>query len=174
MTSRAGKFSLIDVAVESVMTKNVKTIEADDLLVSCVKIMNEADIGSAIVLENGVPIGIFTERDLIRKIARSRDNVSLPMREVMSKPLTVISPKATIWDAISLMGKLNIRRLPVVENGTLVGILTESDVLRLILSQQSLLLESVSESFPAATKEQLKTITTHFRMEKPPSRMEDS
>src|SRR5208337_214738 len=55
-------------------------------------------------------------------------------------------------------GRLGIRRLPVVEEGKLVGILTERDIFRLILSQQSLLLEAVSESMPAATRDQLRGI----------------
>jgi len=84
--------------------------------------------------------------------------------------LTIISPGATIWDAITLMGSAGIRRLPVVENGHLVGILTERDVLRLILAQQNLLLESVSESFPAATRERVRGIAGHFGLERPPGR----
>lgn len=174
MSSKVGNFSLIDLAVESIMTRDVKTVEEDEAMSNSVKIMNEADVGCVIVLENSKPAGIFTERDLIRKMARDRQFLNLPMTEVMSKPLTVISPKATVWDAMSLMGKLNIRRLPVVENGALVGIVTEKDVLLLILSQQSLLLESVSESFPAMTRDQLEAITAHFHMEKPPSRIENS
>jgi CBS domain-containing protein len=92
----------------------------------------------------------------------------------MNKPMMIISPGATIWDAITLMGRADIRRLPVVENGHLIGILTERDVFRLILAQQNLLLESVSESFPAATKEQLRGIAGHFGLERPPGRAAES
>ena len=92
------------------------------------------------------------------------------MVQVMSKPLTIISPVATIWDALTLMGRADIRRLPVVENGRLIGILTERDVFRLILSQQNLLLESVSESFPTATQEQFRGIAGQFGLERPPGR----
>jgi CBS domain-containing protein len=97
----------------------------------------------------------------------------MTMAQAMSKPLTIISPGATIWDAVTLMGRADIRRLPVVENGRLVGILTERDVFRLILSQQSLLLESVSESIPATTREQLKGLAGHFGLGPAPSRASD-
>ena len=138
MPSQVGEFSLFQAAVGSIMIKSVKTIAEDEPLSNCVKLMNGSDIGSVIVLANGKPVGIFTERDLIRKMARDRQYLNMPISEVMSKPLTVISPRATIWDAISLMGKLNIRRLPVMENNALLGILTEKDIMRLILSQQNL------------------------------------
>jgi CBS domain-containing protein len=155
------------------MTKSVKTIEGTKTLADAIKTMRDANIGSLIVVgKDQTPVGIFTERDLVRKMAdKGHGILGLAMAQVMSKPLTIISPGATIWDAITLMGRADIRRLPVVENGRLIGILTERDVLRLILAQQSLLLESVSESLPAATKEQVRGIAGRFGLERPPGRM---
>jgi CBS domain-containing protein len=173
MASQEPKLSLIDIPVGRVMTKKVWTIEGNMRLVDCVSIMKGADVGSLVVVEQGRPIGIFTERDLVRRIAESADTLGLPMVQVMSKPLTTIAPSATVWDAITLMGKLNIRRVPVVENGKLVGVLTERDVLRLVLSQQSLLLESVSESILTTTREQLKAIVGRLGVERPPARVEN-
>ncbi len=154
------------------MTKNVKTVEATKTLADCVKSMRDADIGCMVVVgKDQTPVGIFTERDLVNKIAEKGHAVlSQQMAQVMNKPLTIISPVATIWDAVTLMGRANIRRLPVVENGHLVGILTERDVFRLILAQQNLLLETVSESLPAATREQVRGIAGRFGLERPPGR----
>ncbi len=154
------------------MTKDVKTIEATKPLADCVKIMGDANIGSVVVVgKDKTPVGIFTERDLVRKMAEKGHGIlALPMAQTMSKPLTIISPVATIWDALTLMGRAGIRRLPVVENGRLVGILTERDVFHLILARQSLLLESVSESLPTATREQLKDMTQRFGLGSPPGR----
>ena len=171
------KLSLIDTSVASIMTQKVRTVQGNASIIECVKIMKQAEIGSIVIVENDAPVGIFTERDLVNRIGEGQDNLKLPVSQVMSKPLTVISPKATIWDAITLMGRLSIRRLPVVGNGKLVGILTERDVLRLLLSQQNMLLESVSEYIPAATREQLKTVVGHLGIERPPAPsriMEDS
>lgn len=154
------------------MTKDVKTIDATRPLAEGIKMMKEADIGSLVVVgKDKTPVGIFTERDLVRRMAeKGHGALALPMAQVMNKPLTIISPVATIWDAVTLMGRAGIRRLPVVENGHLIGILTERDVFRLILARQTLLLESVSESFPTATKEQLKGIAGHFGLGGPPGR----
>lgn len=164
--------SLIDAQVRNVMTKEVKTVEEGKNLGFAIKLMREAKVGSVVVVgKDRTPVGIFTERDLVNRMADAgKDPLSLPMSQVMSRPLTIISPSATIWDAITLMGRADIRRLPVVENGRLVGILTERDVFRIILSQQSLLLESVAESFPVATREQLRGIAGQFGLERPPGR----
>lgn len=164
--------SLIDAPVRGVMTKDVKTIEATKTLQDAVKTMRDAKIGCVVVVgKDQTPVGMFTERDLVNKMADKGHGVlGTAMAQVMTKPLTIISPSATIWDAVTLMGRADIRRLPVVENGHLIGILTERDVLRLILSQQSLLLESVSESFPTATREQLRGLAERFGTGTPPGR----
>ncbi|MGA2198665.1 MAG: CBS domain-containing protein [Nitrososphaerales archaeon] len=161
--------SFIDTPVRSVMTRQVRTVEAEEPLTQCVRTMRDARIGCVVVVEGGKPIGMFTERDLISKIADAGAvSLAQPVGTAMARPLTTILPSATLWDAISLMGRLGIRRLPVVEEEKLVGILTERDIFRLILSQQSLLLEAVSESMPAATRDQLRGIVGHFGPEKLP------
>jgi CBS domain-containing protein len=165
--------TLADTSVGSVMTTQVKTVEISKPLVDGVKIMGEANIGCIVVVENERPVGIFTERDLVRKMAEGPESLKLTMSQVMSKPMITISPTATIWDALTLMGRNNIRRLPVIDGNKLVGILTERDVFRLIISQQSLLLESVSESIPASAREKLRVITGALGIEKPPARMEN-
>jgi len=139
------------------MTKHVKTISSEKSLSECLKLMKDYNVGSVVVLEkNEIPAGIFTERDLINVAAGG--SLDLKMNQVMSKPLTAISPTATLWDAISLMGKKDIRRLPVVDKGKLVGIFTERDVFRLLIVRQSLILESVAEYLPATTREQLQSL----------------
>lgn len=158
------------------MTKDVKTVEADQTLADCLRTMRDANIGSVVVVDQDKrPVGIFTERDLVKKMAdMGQTTLGVAMSQVMNKPLTIISPGATIWDAVTLMGRADIRRLPVVENGHLVGILTERDIFRIILAQQNLLLESVSESFPAATREQLRGIAGRLGIGRPPSRTRES
>jgi CBS domain-containing protein len=156
------------------MTRGVKTIEVTRPLIHCVRMMKEADIGCVVAVENERPVGIFTERDLIRRMAESSESLGLTMGQLISKPLITVSPSATVWDAVTLMGRHNIRRLPVLENKKLVGILTQRDVFRLILTQQSLLLESVGESIPASTRAKLKGITGALGLEKPPNRMENA
>ena len=128
------ELSLIDAPVRSAMTKDVKTIDATKTVADGIKMMRDANIGSLVVVgKDHSPVGIFTERDFVRRMAeKGHGFLALPMAQVMTKPLTIISPVATIWDAVTLMGRADIRRLPVVENGHLIGILTERDVFRLI------------------------------------------
>ncbi len=166
------ELSLIDAPVRSAMTKDVKTIDATKTVADGIKMMRDANIGSLVVVgKDHSPVGIFTETGFREKDGGEGPRIPRPtMAQVMTKPLTIISPVATIWDAVTLMGRADIRRLPVVENGHLIGILTERDVFRLILAQQNLLLESVSESLPTATREQLRGIAGRFGLGSPPGR----
>jgi len=167
LTTQNPSPSLTDATVGSFMTKDVRTGDVNTPLRDCVRLMMEQNIGSVVVLEKETPVGIFTERDLVRLVGGGKENLDAKMSEVMSSSLATIAPTATLWDAISLMGHMNIRRLPVVDKGKLVGILTEKDVMRLLLSQQNLLLEAVAEYLPAMTREQLQTLVLHFAPEKP-------
>lgn len=167
-----GTQSFVDMPVKNVMTREVKTVEAAKPLIECVAIMKRFNVGCVVVLEKDKPLGIFTERDLVRKLADGYATLGVEVSKVMSKPLTVVSPNSTVWEAITLMGRLNIRRLPVVEDGRLEGILTETDILRLVIARQYLIIESVSESLPSITKEKLKEIIGHFGSEKPTPRAE--
>lgn len=163
--------SLADASVGSIMTKPVKTIETREPLFECVKLMKDANIGSLIVVESGKPVGIFTERDLVRKMADRIESLGLMMFQVMSRPLITISPSASVWDALTLMGRHNIRRLPVFESKKLVGILTERDVFRLIFNQQMLILESVYESIPISARERLEVIADTLALDIPSTKM---
>jgi CBS domain-containing protein len=158
-TKHVPPLSLGDASVASIMTKQVKTIDSLEPLFECIKIMNEAKIGSIVVTENGKPVGIFTERDLVKKMAQRLESLGYVMKQVMSCPLVTISQSATVWDALILMGRKDIRRLPVVDDKKLVGIITERDVIRLIVTHQSMLLESVADSIPAASREKLLGLT---------------
>lgn len=164
--------SLADALVESIMTREVKKVQPTETLADCIKVMKDSNIGSILVVQNEKPVGIFTERDLIRKMADGRENLGRNIGECMSQPLVTISPFALVWNALSLMDSRRIRRLPVVNNGELVGIVSERDVLRLILMQETLLLESVAHYIPGAAREGLKGIIGTLQIEPPPARLE--
>jgi len=95
------------------------------------KLMLQHDIGCVIVLDkSGKPTGIITERDIVQRVAAknilSSDVIAT---EVMSKPIVTISPGASVNDAAKMMNQKRIRRLAVIENGKLVGVLTQKDIL---------------------------------------------
>ncbi len=138
------RLSLKRMPVAEVMATEVKTIEAGMSVEDCIGLMRDNDIGCAVVIDKGVPVGIFTERDLLRSAAYGPERLGLTMREVMSRPLKTIPPTSTLWEAIEVMNKARIRHLPIVEGERLVGVLTERDLMRLFFSHKDLLLSAIS------------------------------
>jgi CBS domain-containing protein len=153
------------------MITEVKTIAPTKPVVECIKIMKDADIGSVVVVDDSKPIGIFTERDLVKRIGEKLENLCLTMSRAMTKPLITISPSATVWDALVLMGKFNIRRLPVIQDKRLAGIVTERDIFRLILKEQTVLLETFSEYLPVSARERIGGVVGALVIDRPPARL---
>jgi len=119
MVKRIGKF----------MEKNVATVPLDSMVSEAVKIMGERDIGSVVVAEEGKVLGIVTERDLARKVIfKNLDPQNVKVSEIMTKEVITTSPNATVLEAARVLKDNKIKKLPVVEGGKLVGIVTETSV----------------------------------------------
>ena len=117
--------------VGEVMTRRVVTIPSTATAQEASELMDRENIGSLVVVEEARPVGIITERDLVRKVlARRRDPKEVKVSEIMSRPLIYVTPDAFLSEAAGLMGRHNIRRLPVIEGDRLVGIITMYDVIR--------------------------------------------
>ncbi len=116
--------------VGEVMTKGVVTVGAGDSVEAAVKAMVDHDIGSVVVVEGTRPLGVFTERDLTRRVLADPGLLSRMVGDVMTSPAVTTEPGMEMVDAFDLMNAENVRRLPVVEDGRLVGIVTERDLLR--------------------------------------------
>lgn len=173
MSAKNRSLSLAEAPVESIMTKDVKVVQPSESLAQCVKVMKDSNIGSILVVQNQKPLGIFTERDLIRQMAEGPENLEHKVEKFMSQPLITISASTPVWDALSLMENRKIRRLPVIKNnGELAGIVTERDVMRLILTLESLTLESVAPYIPANERESLKGIIGTLHIEPLPQKLE--
>ena len=115
-----------------VMVKQVITTRKDSTVEEAVKLMNEREIGCLIVTENDRPIGILTERDLLKRIlVKSKDLKGMKVQDVMSMPLISVEPNVQIGDASRLMFQKNIKKMPIVKKGELVGLVTLTDILRL-------------------------------------------
>jgi CBS domain-containing protein len=119
--------------VTRIMTSPVTTINASDTLGSAAEIMAMNDIGSVVVIEGTKPIGIITERDIVKQVAGGSDALKKPVKQLLFKPLITADPTTTIQDAFTMMLKNNIRRLPVVDESKLIGIVTDKDLLRWVL-----------------------------------------
>jgi CBS domain-containing protein len=121
------------IKVRDIMVSPVITVDANTSVEEVCKIMGEKHIGSVVVTEGGKPAGIFTERDLLTKIlAKDPNLLKGKVKDFMSSPLTVITPDFELREAARIMTQLKIRRLPVVQEGQLLGIVTSADIIRAI------------------------------------------
>ena len=119
------------VFVEDVMIKDVITIETSTPIKEAAKKMDETNVGSIIVTKNEEPIGIITERDFVRRYAVMGISLENGVEDIMTLPLITISPDDTIWEASELMKTQNVHKLPVMKDKKLVGIITNSDLIKL-------------------------------------------
>ena len=113
--------------VKDLMTKNVVTIDANKTIVEAAALMSEKDIGDLIVMDDNTPVGIVTERDFVRRVLAEGKSTESKVSEVMTRPLKVIDPDAPIKEAARRMVNKRIRRLPVIKDNKLVGIITAAD-----------------------------------------------
>ena len=118
--------------IREVMTSNPSTIESDKSVADAARIMKQEDAGVVPVTENGRLTGMVTDRDIaIRVVAEGKDAQSTSVREVSSRNLVTVDPQQDLDEALRLMAKHQVRRLPVVEeDGRLVGVVAQADVAR--------------------------------------------
>jgi len=112
------------------MTKDVRVVRPDTNVKEVVAVMNKFDIGSIIVVQGDRPVGIITERDILRRIVEPcLAPETLTARQVMTSPVVTIDENASINEAAKLMVKKRIKRLLVTRNNNeLVGIITFTDI----------------------------------------------
>jgi CBS domain-containing protein len=115
--------------VNEVMTSDPRTVEVGDNLVEAARVLAEADIGAVIVVEDGRVSGILTDRDIVvRAIAHGRDAGSTTVGEVCSSDVATLTPDQSVEDAVRSMRENDVRRLPVVQDGRPVGIVSLGDL----------------------------------------------
>ena len=116
-------------SVRDVMTPSVRTVSPSQSLVEAAELMNSEDVGSVPVVEEGRLTGIVTDRDIVtRAVAERRDPQTVKVSEVGSRELVTVEPEQDLDEALALMAHHQVRRLPVVEAGQLVGMLAQADV----------------------------------------------
>jgi len=117
------------VPVRSAMTEKVLTAGPKTTVARAAKIMSERGVGSIIIVKSKKPVGILTERDLLMKVVATDMRASkVLVSKVMSSPVLTIGPEADVADAARTMVRNKIRRLPVIDRGRLIGIVTASDI----------------------------------------------
>jgi CBS domain-containing protein len=100
-------------------------------------IMKERARGSLVVVDNGKPVGIITERDIVRRlVAEGKSASATKVGEIMSTPLISVGPEATVAAVVRVMYENGIRRLPIVENDRVIGMLTVTDLARVLYRER--------------------------------------
>ena len=122
--------------VRDIMQKNVITIESGKKTLDAAIILKEKEISFLVVVNESKPVGIVSERDIIRKIvADNKDAVVTPLEAIMSKKFKWVEPNSSIESAVQKMLNNNIRRLVVLENEKLAGVITQTDLTEFLRSK---------------------------------------
>jgi CBS domain-containing protein len=118
--------------VKDVMVSNIITIETGATARKAAELMNRHDIGCIIIVDShDKPLGIVTERDMLKRVMlQARDPRRARISFIMSKPLITVSPQTDLREAINLMTERRIKKLPVVEDDNLLGLLSITDIVR--------------------------------------------
>ena len=130
--------------VRDIMAVNVVSMPPDASIFEVSKAMAEMDIGSVIIADKDRPLGIITESDIVRRvIVGEKDPKNTTASEVMSSPIIHVEPGTGLTEAMRVMAKSNIRRVAVLKNNTLAGIITSRDLLRWSPELIDILVESL-------------------------------
>ena len=134
--------------VRNIMTKEVVTIDISRGAAEAARLMTDKHISSVIVVDKEEPIGIITERDFVKKICSKELEISkVNVGEIMSRILTFAGPDTSIDVAIQRMLNHNIRRLPILSEGKVIGIITVTDLAK-HLRTELLLQEALTNGTP--------------------------
>jgi CBS domain-containing protein len=120
-------------SISQIMTSKAVTVDISERVEEALRLMVRFDVGSVIITDRSKPVGIVTERDVTRAALRGDSLLKLPVRSLMSRPLQTVTPDMETWRAFEILLKTGVRRLPVVEDERLVGIVTENDLIRWVL-----------------------------------------
>jgi len=122
--------------VRDLMTKALISVDPSTTLNQISKMMAQGGMGSILVKKDGIPSGIITDRDFAIKIAAHGVSLDTPVEKIATFPLLTIKPTDSILDAAKIMSDKKIRKLVVVEEGTVVGILTTTDLVNQIQKEK--------------------------------------
>ena len=118
--------------VGDVMNKSIISVEKDDTIKLAVKKMVHGEFGAVVVTENGKPIGILTERDILKSIANEKMDLENKAEMIMSTPLISVNSSTSLSEAANIMLTNNIRRLMIKDKDECVGIISQRELQRFI------------------------------------------
>ncbi len=132
--------------VRDAMTANPRSIDASASVVEAARLMRQEHIGSLPVTEDEKPVGLITDRDITtRVVAEAADPKTTSVGDVYSRDIISVGPDQDLEEALQLMARHQVRRLPVVENDRLVGIVAQADIALRENEKTGALVEAISE-----------------------------
>ncbi len=115
--------------IRDIMEKNVVTIEDDKTALDAAQLISEKDVSFLVIMKNNMPIGVLSESDFVKRLAADDKKASeVIVSEIMSSNFRWVEPETEIEDAIQKMLNNNIRRLVILDNSKLVGVITQTDL----------------------------------------------
>jgi len=117
------------VKVKEIMKRDVVTCGPDVTISHVARVMSNNKIGSVVVVEDEKPIGIVTDSDIVNLVARGRNPKEMKVKDLEMKKLITMNPEENMLEAAKIMVENDIKRIPIVENEKLVGIVSEKDIL---------------------------------------------
>ncbi len=124
--------------------RDICSVAPDTTVYDALKLMADRNIGAVMVLEEGEPVGIFSERDYARQVVlKGKASKDTPVRDVMTARVVFIRPEQNIEECMALMTDKRFRHLPVLEEGKLAGILSIGDVVKAVISEKDFLIEQL-------------------------------
>ncbi|MET0212229.1 MAG: CBS domain-containing protein [Vicinamibacterales bacterium] len=114
--------------IRDVMTPNPRTVSPQDSIQNVARIMRDEDTGVVPVVDNGKPVGVITDRDIVVRAVAEGGQLNRPVRDIVTNELVAATPDMSVSEATELMSAHQVRRLPVVENNRLVGIVSIGDI----------------------------------------------
>ena len=118
--------------------RDVVTMVADDSVLTAARLMNSRGIGGIVVLDDDEVVGIFTERDVLRRVVAERlDPAKTLIRDVMTTPVYTCRPEAKLSECVALITEKRVRHIPVVDDTGLCGIITSGDILASQMEEQA-------------------------------------
>ena len=122
------------------------TVKPEDTVLEAIKVLASENIGAAVVVAGGQLVGIFSERDYTRKVVlKGRHSESTRVEEIMTKNVVCVTPRTKTRDCMALMSEKNIRHLPVVEDGRVVGMVSIRDIVTDIIADQDFTISQLEQ-----------------------------
>ena len=115
--------------IRDIMEKNVVTIEDDKTALDAAHLISEKDVSFLVIMKNNIPVGVLSESDFVKRLAADDKKASeVIVSEIMSSNFRWVEPETEIEDAIQKMLNNNIRRLVILDNNKLAGVITQTDL----------------------------------------------